>query len=245
MKLYRREVKCDVGLLKFMFPTYEIIDDNNIPTFPDRPAIFVGTVKGKEELVKVYNQTDLDYIVVSPFATIDLTDRRQLVQVGFEKWNSFVPKYLTGSGEEKKRGKGVDMGFIDQMEYDDFIWAFKHHWVTGKWEIKKLADENTFLELITEVNQPKLDVIKRFFEVVNDTRPYRIESSLMTFLLRVKYGNCRGITSKSYKAAIRAYSVSNFKKSLDALYEALDSNIDNYTLRLLYLLMLIVDHNRA
>ena len=40
MELIRREVKCDLDLLKFMYPTYEVINDDTIPTFPDRPAIF-------------------------------------------------------------------------------------------------------------------------------------------------------------------------------------------------------------
>lgn len=245
MELIRREVKCDLDLLKFMYPTYEVINDDTIPTFPDRPAIFIGTVNGKDKFLKVYNQTDLNYIVLSQFATIDLTDRRLLVQVSFEKWHRFVPKYLVGSGTDKKKGKGKDMGFIDQMEYEDFIWAFKHHWVTGKWVVKSLPDENTFLELITEFNQPKIDIFKRFFEVVNDTRPYRIESSIMTFLLRVKYGNYRGLTSKRYKAAIKMFSGKSFDRSLEALNEALNCNIDNYTLRLLYLLTTMIDYNRS
>ncbi len=244
MELKRREVKCDVGLLQFMYPTYELITDDNIPAFPIRPAIFIGTVR-KELFVKTYNQTDLDYIVVSNISNIDLTDRRQLVQVGFEKWNRFVPQYLVGSGTEKKRGKGKDMGIIDQMEYDDFIWAFKHHWVTGSWCIKGLPDENTFLELITMINQSKIDFIKRFFEVVGDTRPYRIESSIMTFLQRAKYKNYRGITSKSYKAAISSYEGKYLDRSLEAINKTLDTNIDNFTLRLLFMLINMIDNNRA
>lgn len=245
MELRRREVKCDVDLLKFMFPTYELIDDDTIPQFPSKPAIFIGTAGKKEVFTKVYNQTDLDYIVVSNASNIDLTDRRQLVQVSFEKWRRFVPQYLAGTGKEKKRGKGIDMGFIDDMDQDDFMWAFKHHWVTGKWVIKSLPDENTFLELITMINQSKLDFIKRFFEVVNDTRPYRIESSVMTFLQRAKYKNYRGITSKGYRAAIKMYEGKYLDRSLEALNNSLDSNIDNYTLRLLYLLVNILDSNRA
>lgn len=244
MELKRREVKCDVELLKFMYPTYEVITDDTIPSFPDRPAIFVGTTR-KDQFIKTYNQTDLDYIVVSNISNIDLTDRRQLVQVGFEKWNRYVPQYLVGSGREKKKGRGIDKGFIDQMEYEDFIWAFKHHWVTGKWVIKDLPDENTFLELITMINQSKIDFIKRFFEVVSDTRPYRIESSIMTFLQRAKYKNYRGISSKTYKAAIKFYEGKYTEKSLQAINNTLDTKIDNFTLRLLYLLINILDSTRG
>lgn len=245
MNIIRKEVKCDVDLLKFMYPTYSIVDDDTIPVFPDRPAIFIGTALGKEKFIKIYNQADIDYIVVSNFSSIDLTDRRQLVQVGFERWNRFVPKYLAGSGVEKKKGKGIDMGFIDQMDYNDFVWAFKHHWVTGKWVIKSLPDENTFLELITMINQSKIDFIQRFFEVVNDTRPYRIESSLMTFLQRAKYKNYRGVSGKSYKMAIKMFEGKYTESSLKAINSVLDSNIDNYTLRLLNLFITILDTNRS
>ena len=245
MRIIKKEVKCDIGLLKFMYPNFEIITDDTLSPFPTRPAIYTGTVNKRDEFVKIYSKAKLDYILVSNFSSIDLTDRRQLVQVSFEKWNRFVPQYLVGCGREKRRGKGIDMGFIDQMEQDDFIWAFKHHWVTGKWVVKSLSDENTFLELITAINKPKTEFIKAFFEVVNDTRPYRIESSIMTFLLRVKYKNYRGITSKKYKAAIKMYEGKYLDRSLDAIYKALDSEIDNYTLRLLYLLMLMISNNRA
>ncbi len=245
MKISRREVKCDQELLKFMFPNYELIDDNLIPQFPTKPAIFIGTAGKRDIFTKTYNQTDLDYIVVSNTSNIDLTDRRQLVQVAFEKWNRFVPQYLVGSGKEKKKGKGIDLGFIDDLEQDTFIWAFKHYWVTGKWLIKELPDENTFLELITMINQSKIDFIKRFFEVVNDTRPYRIESSVMTFLQRAKYKNYRGVSSKAYRSAIKMYEGKYVDRSLEALNNSLDSNIDNYTLRLLYLLINILDSNRS
>lgn len=245
MLINRREVKCDVDLLKFMYPKYEIIDDDTIPLFPTRPAIYVGSSNKKDEFIHLYNENNLDYIVVSNFASIDLTDRRQLVQVSFEKWRRFVPQYLVGSGIEKKKGRGIDRGFIDNMEYDDFIRTFKHHWVTGKWIVKGMPDENTFLELITTINLSKMDFIKRYFEVVNDTRPYRIESSLMTFLQRVKYKNYKGIKSKVYRSAIKRYEGKYLDRSLEALNDSLDCNIDNYTLRLLYMLTNILDKTRG
>lgn len=245
MNIIKKEVKCDINLLKFMYPTFELIDENNIPAFPIRPAIYVGNMVGRDRFIKQYNEAKVDYIVVNNFSSIDLTDRRQLVQVGFEKWNRFVPQYLVGNGQEKKKGKGKDMGFIDTLDYEDFIWAFKHHWVTGKWVIKKIQDENTFLELITEINQSKLDFIKRFFEVVNDTRPYRIESSIMTFLQRSKYKNYKDINSKSYRAAIKLFEGKYTERSLEALNSSIDNSIGNYTLRLLYNLTSIIDRIRG
>ncbi|MBO7614966.1 MAG: hypothetical protein J6T15_04660 [Bacilli bacterium] len=244
MIIIRKEVKCDVNILKFMYPTFEIID-NDIPLFPERPAIYIGSTQNRDLFIKTYEKADIDYIVVSNTSSIDLTDRRQLVQVSFEKWNRFVPQYLVGCGREKKRGKGIDYGFIDELDYEDFLWVFKHHWVTGKWVIKKLPDENTFLELIELINQSKIDFIKRFFEVVNDTRPYRIESSLMTFLLRAKYKNYKGLTSPKYKFTIKKFEGKPVDKSLNALYNSLDTSIDNYTLRLLYLFVNILDTIRS
>lgn len=245
MLINKREVKCDINLLKFMYPTYELIDENTIPLFPERPAIYYGDTSNKDKFIQQYNQANLDYIVVSNFSNIDLTDRRQLVQVSFEKWRRFVPQYLVGCGREVRRGKGIDRGFIDSMDYDDFIRTFKHHWVTGDWIVKSMPDENTFLELITTINLSKMDFIKRYFEVVNDIRPYRIESSLMTFLQRVKYKNYKGIKSKSYRAAIKMYEGKYLYRSLEALNSSLDCNIDNYKLRLLYLLTNILDKTRG
>lgn len=243
MLILRKEVNCDVDLLKFMYPDFILVDDGEVPTFPDRPAIFIGS-RDKETFIKAYKQTSLDYIVVSKAAIINLYDRRQLVQVGFEKWNRFVPKYLVGSGKEDRRGKGINMGIIDDLDDEDFMWAFKHHWVTGKWVIKSLPDQNTFLELISVINSSKLDFIKRFFEVVNDTRPYRIESSIMTFLLRVKYKNYKGLKSRQYAGVISMFEGKYLERSIEAINNSLVSSVDNFTLRLLCLLMCIIDSNR-
>ena len=244
MELKRREVKCSPELIKFMFPEYEVINDDNIPIFPIRPAIYVGSLNMREVFLKKYEATDLDFIVVSPNTGIDLTDRRQLVQVGFEKWKRTVPQYLAGSGKELKYGRGYDMGIIDKLDQDEFMFYFKYHWVTGKWLKKKATDENTFLELITSINSSKVDFMRRFFEVVNDTRPYRIESSIMTFLLRAKYKNYKGISSSTYKSKVKSFEGKRVEEALESLNKTMDNGIENYTLRLLVLLMNIIDNIR-
>ena len=244
MELLRREIKCNQELAKFMFPDFEVIREYNIPIFPTRPALYVGSIDYRDLFIKRYEAANLDYVVVSNVSGIDLTDRRQLVQVSFEKWNRYVPQYLVGSGKELKYGRGYDMGIIDKLDNDEFMFYFKYHWVTGKWLKKKATDENTFLELITTINQSKVDFMKRFFEVVKDTRPYRIESSIMTFLLRAKYKNYRGVSSSTYKAKIRSFEGKSVENALKALNEAMDVSIENYTLRLLVLLMDIVDEVR-
>ena len=229
MLLDKREVKANVDILKFMYPNYEIVSDNINP-FPNRPAIFTGSAVYKDKFVKSYSEAGLDFIVVSNNSDINLTDRRVLVQVTFEKWKKTVPKYLCGPE-----------GFIDYMSDEDFYMCFKHHWITGKWLIKKMPQENTFLQLVDAFNLPKGEFMSRFFEIVDEIGPYRIESSFITFLQRVKYNNYKG-RDQIYWLKLKSFNNDRLRRAEQSLYNCLDTNIDNFKLRLLYLMVSVLDN---
>jgi hypothetical protein len=229
MLINRREVKANVNLLKFMYPNYDVVDVDINP-FPTRPAIFTGNVVDKEKFVKIYSDAGLDYIVVSPTSDIDLTNRRILVQVSFEKWKRTVPKYLCGPE-----------GFIDYMSEEDFNTCFKYHWITGKWLIKSMPQENTFLQLVDAFNLPKGEFMSRFFEIVNEIGPYRVESSFITFLRRVKYKNYKG-NDMIYRMKLNSFNKDRLERAQNSLCNCLDTNIDNFKLRLLYLMINVLDN---
>lgn len=229
MIINKREVKGDINLLKFMFPTYDIVKDDLNP-FPIKPGIFIGNVVDKEKFVKIYSEAGLDYIVVSPSSDINLYDRRILTQITFEKWKRFPPKYLCGPE-----------GFVDYMSDEEFMRCFKHHWVTGKWLIKEMPQENTFLQLVDAFNLPKGEFMRRFFEIVNEIGPYRIESSFITFLQRVKYNNYKG-NDIIYRMKLKSFTGERLEKAEQTLYNCLDTDIDNFKLRLLYLMINVLDN---
>lgn len=234
MKLYRNNLTGDINLVKFMFPTYELIDETNIPSFPSRPAIYIGNPIGQEEFINTYNKTYYDYYVMTPGSEINLYDRMTLLQIAFEKWRKgYFPKYLIYALDK------------DKMDDETFINCFKIKWVTGKWpeEYKKETKDDSFLELINNINLGGYRLARSYFDVVADTRPYRLESSLMTFLLRVRDDSYKG-NSWEYRKRIKAFKGRMLEKSLIALDKILDYNIDNYELRVLNLLLSLSGNNK-
>lgn len=234
MLLHRNEITGDIQTMKFLFPTYDIINDDNIPMFPEKPAIFVGSQNKKEDFIKKYSDTMLDFYVMVPNSEVDLNSRNILLQIVCEKWRKrTVPKFISW--------------IMDPEKLDDatFMKIFKHKWVTGKWldEYKKERKDDTFLDLVDNINSSKLDLIRTYCEVVKETRPYRLESSLMTFLLRAKDNSYHG-RSFNYRNKIQLYKGNKLEAAKIAIEKVLPYNIDNYTLRLLVLLVALSDSNR-
>lgn len=230
MLVNRRCTAGNINLLRFMFPNYDLINETNIPEKPIRPAIYSGDVSMIDTFVNRYKENNLDYIVVMFSSNIDLRDRRVLANIVFEKWrNGTLPKYLNE--------------FIDIIPQDQFMEAIKIKWVSGKWTILKIDDENTFLNLIEALNKSKVEFIRAYFNCLENNKPYVLESSVLTFLTRAKNKSYRG-NSFQYRKKLDMYKGTKLDNTLSAINEALDYNIDNPELRLLNLLMNIQDNTK-
>ena len=108
MILYRNQVSGNINILLFMFPNLQLIDETNIPSYPDRPGVYIGTPEGQAAFIEAYNKTNLNYFIHSHTSEIDLNDRRVLAQIAFEKWRKgYLPKYLEA--------------IIDQFDNETFI----------------------------------------------------------------------------------------------------------------------------
>lgn len=213
-----------IDLLRFMFQDYEYITEE-IPTFPTKPCIYAGPIENMEQVVNVYEEAKLDYIIIGKYSAINLDSRIMLLNIIFDKYNRFVPKYLTN--------------ILEDIDEDIFIEQCKIYWVTGKWYIKELDNENSFLDFINNINMSKRDMMESYFNVVANTRPYRIESSFLTFLLRVKDQDFKNI-SFNYVNKVKSFNGKKYQQAIDGINKSLDSNIDNYELRLLNMIMNIV-----
>ena len=230
MIINKRVVVVDVNFLQFMFPNYRLVSDNTDISSICGPIIYKGDYSKVDEIIAQCNLKNLDYIVVSNNSEIDLNDRRTLANVLFEKWrHGVLPKYL----EE----------IIDNIDKDDFIEAAKIKWVSGKWLITKLDDENTFLQLIDTLNKSKFSSINSYFNIISKSKTYRTESSLLTFISRAKTRNYKG-TSFEYKKKLEIYKGDKLNSTLNAISDSLDYNIDNEELRLLNLFMKIQDSTK-
>lgn len=227
MLVNKRLTAGNINILRFMFPRYDLVDDTNLPEKPIRPAIFYGNKDLIDTFVKRYKDNNIDFIVKAFYSDINLDDRRVLANIIFEKWrNATMPKYLDE--------------IIDSIPQDQFDEMVKIKWVSGKWKIYKIEDENNFLTMVEELNKSKFEFIKSYFRCLENNKPYILESSIITFLLKAKAKNYQG-NSFQYRKKLEMYKGEKLNSTLKAIDNALEFNIDNPELRLLNILMNIQD----
>lgn len=231
MLVNKRCTSGNINLLRFMFPKYELINEENIPEKPTRPAIFYGDYSKSDDFIHKYQEAHIDFIVMVYKSDINLDDRRVLANIIFEKWrNATMPKYLNE--------------IIDEIPPEDFLEMVKIKWVSGKWMIKEIADENNFLTMIEELNKSKFEFIKAYFRCLEENKPYVLESSVLTFLQKAKTKSYQG-NSFQYRKKLEMYKGNKLNKTLSAIDSALEFNIDNPELRLMNILMNIQDSNKS
>ena len=230
MLVNKRLTAGNINLLRLMFPNYDLINETNIPENPVRPAIYSGDTIKVDEFVKKYTESHLDYIVAAFKSEINLDDRRTLCNVIFEKWrHATLPKYLDN--------------IIDNIQPDQFIEMVKYKWITGKWTIKEIENENNFLSLVEELNKSKYELLNTYFKCLEENKPYILESSILTFLNKAKTETYQG-NSFQYRKKLKLYKGRKMENTLRALDESFEYNIDNPELRLLNILMNIQDSGK-
>lgn len=225
MIISKRMVSGRLDLLRYMFPNYKVIDEPEVS--PNAPCIYIGDISRIDEIKHIYESNKLDYIVyTSGLSDINLNDRITLANIVFEKYKRLVPKYL--------------MNIIEELDEDTFIKCIKIYWVSGKWLVKVVDKENTFLDFIETVNKSSMEMYKSYFNVVNTISPYKLESSIFTFLLRAKNENFSKI-SFSYKNKLKLFTGRKLELTLIGIDKSLDYNIDNYELKVLNMIICMMN----
>ena len=223
MLVNKRLTAGNVNLLRFLFPNYDLIDEFTIPEKPERPAIYDGDMSYIDLFVERYRSNGMDYIVNAFTSEVNLDDRRILINVVFEKWRKgMMPKYLDS--------------ILDNISPEEFLEAVKVKWVSGKWTISKIDDENNFLDLVDSLNKSNFEFINTYFKCLEHNKPYMLESSFLTFLTKAKLKNYVGNSFK-YKKKLELYKGKKLNNTLNAIDDSFEYNIDNDELRLLNLLL--------
>lgn len=225
MIISKRMVSGRLDLLRYMFPNYKVIDEPEVS--PNAPCIYIGDISRIDEIKHIYESNKLDYIVyTSGLSDINLNDRITLANIVFEKYKRLVPKYL--------------MNIIEELDEDTFIKCIKIYWVSGKWLVKVVDKENTFLDFIETVNKSSMEMYKSYFNVVKTISPYKLESSIFTFLLRAKNEDFSKI-SFSYKNKLKLFTGRKLELTLIGIDKSLDYNIDNYELKVLNMIICMMN----
>ena len=225
MIISKRMVSGRLDLLRYMFPNYKVIDEPEVS--PNSPCIYIGDISRIDEIKHIYESNKLDYIVyTNGLSDINLNDRVTLANIVFEKYKRLVPKYL--------------MNIIEELDEDTFIKCIKIYWVSGKWLVKVVDKENTFLDFIETVNKSSMEMYKSYFNVVKTISPYKLESSIFTFLLRAKNENFSKI-SFSYKNKLKLFTGRKLELTLVGIDKSLDYNIENYELKVLNMIICMMN----
>ena len=225
MIISKRMVSGRLDLLRYMFPNYKVINEPEVS--PNAPCIYIGDISRIDEIKHIYESNKLDYVVyTSGLSDINLNDRITLANIVFEKYKRLVPKYL--------------MNIIEELDEDTFIKCIKIYWVSGKWLVKVVDKENTFLDFIETVNKSSMEMYKSYFNVVKTISPYKLESSIFTFLLRAKNENFSKI-SFSYKNKLKLFTGRKLELTLVGIDKSLDYNIDNYELKVLNMIICMMN----
>lgn len=225
MRLNKRIVSGSLDMLIFLFPNYEVIYD--IPEEVSRPCIYAGKLDKLTQLKEKYEEAHQDYIVFTRGPSeIDIKDRFMLADVVFDKYNRNVPKYLAN--------------IINDFDEETFIRNIKTYWITGKWETKKLDNEDGFLDFVETINKSSMEMYSSYFRVIKSIKSYRLESSLLTFFLRAKEGNTSEVSYK-YKKKLDLFKGDKINLVYKGINKSFNYNIDNYDLKLLNMIMCIMD----
>lgn len=217
MILSKRMVSGDLDILRFLFPNYELTSE--VIENPTKPCIFIGKLAEIDKLKEIYENSRLDYIVYTRGQSdINLRDRFTLANIVFEKHNRLVPKYLSN--------------ILDELDEEVFLKNIKTYWIAGKWQDKTVDNEDTFLSFVDTVNKSSMEMYRTYFKVVQSVKPYKLESSFMTFLNRAKDGDNLDINYR-YRNKLKLFEKDKLIKSIEGLSNSLDYNIDNIELRLL------------
>lgn len=216
MKISKRMVSGDLDLLKFLYPDYKVIYNlDNI----DSNFIYAGKLSETDKLIEIMQDKQYDYIVYTRGnSEFDLRDRLILTDVVFEKYKRLVPRYLNE--------------ILNELDDETFLKNIKHYWVTGKWETKKVQNEDNFYTFISSINKSSIEMYKSYFNTLAQSNSYVLESSLMTFITRAKEGKTQDVNYR-YRNKLNMFTGAKLRPAVKGLKESLSFNIDNHELKLL------------
>lgn len=157
----------DIGLVAFFNPDYIILSEVSYMNKRDK-VIYIGAMKDK---IKNYLEANTaSYISLVGAAEKDFSKK--------ESWLRWV---LTNKGwdlqiDVQERFLGLDDGH--------FYRELKHYWLTGKITFEN-ADKITFYDLFKSTLQPLSEMLKIYYNLIDNNNIAIVEASFLTFLSRV------------------------------------------------------------
>lgn len=177
-----------LSLLGFMYPSFRFVQ-GDFDIYPGEPFIYTGDIRYINKMKKRPEQ----HIIVSSTGEIDLSNIEDLLDLAFKKHNKRRPKYLEPLIEAWK----PDQSRKHKRNYTpEFIYNFKHLWVTGFVVDKEVEQNLLYLDMIKELNKP-YQLFRLYLENIDKDTTY-LNSNLLNFMMiSMKASNPSSISNRS------------------------------------------------
>lgn len=199
-------------LVSFYFPKLYVTDQ----FLPINGVLYTGP---SQQIVH-FRKSGYKYIAINGFPEYDLTDRKKHLEFVYSKWDRVPPKYL--------------LDICNLYDEATFIRYCKEFWLTHVWPEKLEEEELTIFNLYQDFNRGSSQLNKTLFSLLDTKNPLYIESSLLTFLERVKYIEDQTVGT-GYRKVMEKFRENSLRNIQPAILKYVKSNIENKELKL-YLL---------
>lgn len=186
-------VSCrNLDMLKFCYPSYEIVDKVT-PDLFSKKFIYVG--KYYPSILDDCSMLTRNFILLCGSPEISLLSRLDWLNFIYSKYNKSVSKQLQSTYE--------------QYSEDEFWNGCKYLWVTGKWPYQYEKDKSVY-KMFEASNHSLKELLSLYFDL-KELNPY-IDYSFLTFLKKVNDVDIDSAISTSYKKVILTLSKKVGKK---------------------------------
>lgn len=188
MELNGLNVKTDdVGKIHFFYPDFVIKDELTFSDL-DNKIIWVGKKKDKEWLER---------------NTKDFINTTGIPDLVFDR-ESWVDLALVRA--KARNSKSNILKSAEDLDDEDFFNHLKIFTVTKKWELK-YDESETIYNLFKALVSSRGEAIQFYFRLIDNYPPAIIESSLLTFLVRVKNINEQNVSPEYMRLLKQANQV--------------------------------------
>lgn len=174
-------------LLQYFYPEYKI--KSNIDRRDVRNKIIYNG-EYKSGLSDYLEKNTKEYISLVGNVDYDLSKKENLVKFVYEE---------KGRRLTKKVKRSVDM-----LDWKDVVYCCKVFWLIDEWIYYIEEDELSMYSLFKAVVNTKKEMLDVYFKLLNKYPFYVIESSVITFLQRVKNIEEQNVSTHYYKVLQKA-----------------------------------------
>jgi len=157
-------------LLQFFYPKYLV--KHTLFFDEENKVIYIG--KTRKDLIIYLKNNTKEFINTVGKPDINLNNDEVLLSFVYKKWN-------------KKFNKSTE-GYLLELDKKELYKYIKYFWITGE-NLYQFNNKKSSQDIISLLDMTELQIIKSFFETVNETTVDVYERKIIKFLEKTVYFN--------------------------------------------------------